>query len=55
MVLSLVLGLLSLFRAAIDAPVLMLVVLLAAGAFTYLVYLRRVLGIAAADLLPRRS
>jgi hypothetical protein len=50
-----VLGLLSLFRTAIGSPVLMLVMLLTAGALTYLVYLRRVLGIAAGDLLPRRS
>jgi O-antigen/teichoic acid export membrane protein len=54
LLLSLVLGLLSLLRPLMLAPVLMLILLVAAGAATYLVYLRRVLGITPGNLLPRR-
>jgi len=55
LLLSLVLGLLSLLRPVLSAPVLMLGLLVLAGAATYLVYLRRVLGITPGDLLPRRT
>jgi len=54
MVLSLVLGLLSLLRPVMPFPLLMLALLLAAGTATYLTYLRRVLAISLRDLLPRR-
>jgi hypothetical protein len=52
LLLSLVLGLLSLIRPVLSAPVVMLALLVGAGAATYVVYLRRALGIAPGDLLP---
>ena len=55
LLLALVLGLLSLMRPVLSAPVLMLGLLAAAGAVTYLGFLRRVLGITPGDILPRRT
>ena len=55
MVLSLVLGGVSLLRARLASPVLMVVVLLVVGLGTYLVYLRRVLHLTPGSLLPRRE